>query len=446
MQVNDIVIRAEQTPGVVRFYNFEELKRILQNGVSVYNETEYTVTDLQQAEDDLHILKTVKKRLTDKKKELESAYTMPIEEVKKQIDELLGIVKAPLDRINGFIDDCKRNTKKQEILKYAEEKGTVLGRYAEKIIESDSFFNEKWLNKTYSTKNWRKDIDEIIINASDSIKTISQMGDEKKQILMGYFLDKLSLDGAERFLENIKTDVDDTGIDHDEGTKDNVIGYKVLKIYGTQREILKIVNMLELSDVDFEEIEDGLPQEMKEVETPYFDSFVCFDIEHTGTYGIDKGDGEAEIIEIGAVKVIDGQIADRFDMLANPGRKIVPRIARLTHITDEMVQNEPSVNEVIKKFREFVGDSILVGHNIKICDIPHISRSAKRAGVAFDSEYFDTKKYAMKYKDKYNWDNVKLTYLSEYFGIEQAEAHRAWCDAEANAYLYLKLRELANIG
>ena len=445
MQVNDIVIRAEQTPGMVRFYNFEELKKTLQNGISVYNDTEYTVENIKQAEDDLRVLKSVKKKLADKKKELESAYDMPIEEVKKQIDELLGIVKVPLDRINKFIDDHQRSAKKQEIFKYAKEKSTVLGAYANQVIESESFFNERWLNKTYSTKNWRKDIDEIIINAADNIKTISQMGDEK-QILMGYFLDKLSLDGAERFLENIKTDVDDAGIEHDEETKDNVIGYKVLKIYGTQREILKIVNMLELSDVDFEEIEDGLPQEMKEMEKPYFDSFVSFDIEHTGTYGIGKGDGEAEIIEIGAVKVINGQIADRFDMLANPGRKIVPRIARLTHITDEMVQNEPSVNEVINKFREFVGDNILVGHNIKSCDIPHITRAAKRAGVAFDSEYFDTKKYALKYKDKYKWDNVKLPYLSEYFGIEQTEAHRAWCDAEANAYLYLKLRELENLG
>ena len=80
-----------------------------------------------------------------------------------------------------------------------------------------------------------------------------------------------------------------------------------------------------------------------------FDSFVAFDIEHTGTFGIDNGDAEAEIIEIGAVKVVDGNIVDRFDMLANPGRTIVPRIARLTHITDDML-SEPLKNSSAKVF------------------------------------------------------------------------------------------------
>lgn len=88
-----------------------------------------------------------------------------------------------------------------------------------------------------------------------------------------------------------------------------------------------------------------------------------------------------------------------------------------------------------------VGDSILVGHNIKSCDIPHIVRAAKRAGVSFDNTYFDTKLLAKSLKDKYGWEKITLPYLSKYYNIKQEEAHRAWCDAEANAYVYMELKK-----
>jgi len=191
-----------------------------------------------------------------------------------------------------------------------------------------------------------------------------------------------------------------------------------------------------------DELEDGMPHDMEEILSPSFDSFVAFDIETTGTLGAANGDTAPEITEIGAVKVVNGVIVDRFSQLANPGRKIVPRIARLTHITDAMLADKPSVAEVIRQFKDFVGDSVLIGHNIKNCDIPYISKAAKRAGIAFDNSYFDTYRYAKSKKAAMGWDNVKLEYLSEQFGISQPDAHRAWCDAEANVGVYLKLKEL----
>ena len=206
--------------------------------------------------------------------------------------------------------------------------------------------------------------------------------------------------------------------------------------------MLQLLTQLDLMGIDFEEIEDGMPKSMEETKIPSFDSFVAFDIEHTGTFGAAHGDAEAEIIEIGAVKVVNGVVVEKFDELCNPGRKIVPRIARLTHITDDMVADKPSVDEIIRNFKDFVGDSYLVGHNIKGCDIPHISRAAKRAGVAFENTFLDTRILANAHKEKQGWENIKLTTLSKFFGITQNEAHRAWCDAEANAYVYLKLKEL----
>ena len=351
------------------------------------------------------------------------------------------MVKEPIDIIDKMIKENTKIEKHQEIMKYARGKAKALGEYADKVLESTAFFNEKWLNATYKTKDWQGDVDGIVQAAADSLEIIKNVGGKNKSALLAFYFDKLSLEGAEQFLAIAAEDInEDTVLTVED--EDAVVGYKILKVKGTERQMIQFLTQLEISDLEFEELEDGMPKAMRERELADFDSFVAFDIEHTGTYGIANGDAEAEIIEIGAVKVINGQLVEKFDMLANPGRKIVPRVARLTHITDDMVRNEPGVDEVIKKFKAFVGDCVLVGHNIKSCDIPHITRAAKRAGVAFDNEFLDTKKLANCYKECKNWENVTLPYLSQYFGISQTEAHRAWCDAEANAYVYFELQKL----
>ncbi|MBQ1948117.1 MAG: hypothetical protein II359_05860, partial [Clostridia bacterium] len=74
-------------------------------------------------------------------------------------------------------------------------------------------------------------------------------------------------------------------------------------------------------------------------------------------------------------------------------------------------------------------------------DLHYIGRAAKKAGIAIENPFFDTYLYAKKFKDKNKWENVKLAYLSDYYGIEQPSAHRAYCDAEANVHVYFKLKE-----
>ena len=440
INVNEIVVMANQTPGQASFNNFEDLKKYMETGLSVYKTTEYTPENIDQAKQDLKELKAIKKKLTDKKKELEAAYSMPIEVVKEQLDELISMVKEPLNIIDKMIKENAKEEKKIEIMEYAREQASVLGQYADNVLDSQAFFNDRWLNATYKTKDWKADIDKKVSDAADTFETIKNVGGNNTGALLGFYFDKLSLDGAEQFLLMASNDIEEDAVSVVED-ENAVVGYKVLKVYGTERQMLQFMSQLDLSGMDYEEIEDGMPKEMEEIVEPDFDSFVAFDIEHTGTFGVNSGDAEAEIIEIGAVKVENGQIVDKFDMLANPGRKIVPMVSRLTHITDEMVAGEPPVTEVIKMFKDFVGDSILIGHNIKGCDIPHISKAAKKAGINFDNRYLDTKKLATGMKKEKGWEKVNLPYLSKYYGIEQAEAHRAWCDAEANAYVYLELKK-----
>lgn len=226
----------------------------------------------------------------------------------------------------------------------------------------------------------------------------------------------------------------------------NVCGYKVLKITATEDQMASIFDQLELMGVEVEELEDGMPKAMPELTIPEFDSFVAFDIETTGSNGAANGDGEAKITEIGAVRVVNGVVVERFDELANPGRDIVPRIARMTHITNAMVADKPPVDEIIRRFHEFVGDSVLVGHNIKSSDLRYITKAADQAGVHFEIPFLDTYLLAKTYKTQMNWEKLNLPYLAQFYGFEHKEAHRAWSDAEVNAQIYFELQKLGRKG
>ena len=435
----DLVVLAEQEPGVVLFHNYEALKSELERGLAYYNSFEYSVENIDIAMTNRDELKKVKKLLEEKKKEIETAYTAPYVDVEEKLTELIDMVKIPFKIADDFIKSAEKEAKRYEILAFAKKKAEALGEYADKIIESPAFFNPKWLNATYRAKQWQGDIESIVTQASDDIVTIQTIAGKNAPALMAHYYETLSMDRAKQFVESMKEASESDGLDAAED--DTAVGYKVLKIFASERQMLQLMTQMDLMGLDVEEIEDGMPKAMEELSVPDFDSFVAFDIEHTGTFGAAHGDAEAEIIEIGAVKVVNGVVVEKFDELCNPGRKIVPRIARLTHITDDMVADKPSVDEIIKQFKAFVGDDILIGHNIKGCDIPHISRAAKRAGVNFENSFLDTKPLAKKFKSECGWKNVKLTTLSEYFNVTQTDAHRAWCDAEANAYVYLKLKE-----
>lgn len=261
IHAENIVVEADQVPGRVSFHNFDELKQYMEKGLSVYNTTKYTVDNLVQAEQDLKELKAIKKKLTDKKKELETAYSMPIEEVKNQLEELIDMVKVPLDSIDRLIKENARKAKEQEIMEYARNRASVLGEYADKVVESDSFFNQRWLNVTYKTKEWQADIDKIITDSCDAFEIIEKVGGNQKAALRAFFFDKLSLAGADKFLQEASSEC---GFDTltrvvDENT---VVGYKILKIYGTDKQMRQLITELNLSNMKFEELEDGMPESL----------------------------------------------------------------------------------------------------------------------------------------------------------------------------------------
>lgn len=441
--MNDLVILANQTPGIVTFENYEEVKSSLQTYINeTYADMDYEKEGLEIASADYEELKKMRDVVTKKQKELEKSYSAPYVAVEAMLKEIVSIIDVPYKRAKIFVDTAEKSQKKNEVMKYAEEKASEYGEVGKKIIESPAFFNSSWANKSTSAKSIHDAIDTILQQAVSDINSIQATGGDNMPALMAKFYETLSMDGVKSFLASLNESVvtiDPISVE----SENNVLGYKVLKITATEDQMASIMDQLEMMGVDVEEVEDGMPKAMEELTIPDFDSFVAFDIETTGSNGAANGDSEAQITEIGAVRVVNGQVVERFDQLANPGRPITPMISRITHITNEMVADMPPVDEVIKMFYEFVGDSILVGHNIKSSDLRYITKAANKAGIHFEVPYLDTYLLAKKFKAVQGWEKVNLGYLAEQYGFEHKEAHRAWSDAEVNAEVYFELQKLS---
>lgn len=165
--------------------------------------------------------------------------------------------------------------------------------------------------------------------------------------------------------------------------------------------------------------------------TADFNSFVCFDFETTG---LKK---ESKIIEIGAVKVKEGFLVSRFSSLVDPGITLDPIITQITGITDEMLQGKPTIEELIPSFYDFTEGLPLVAHNAPF-DCRFLERDALACGFHFDQDVFDTLSFARKVLP--DQPSYKLGVLTALLGIPLNDAHRAWCDAEATARLYMHLK------
>lgn len=435
-----------EQPGVSVVENYEELKAYLEHNLSKYKSIIYTAENYKEAKNDKTELTKLKKAIDTKRKEIKAVYMAPYLETEAKIKELIALIDEPIKLINDFlteVDDAEKAENHKKVVAYYKGISGNLGELSDRLLESPEFYDPKWDNKSTSVKKWQDAVKDKTVQAGKDIQSIQATGGANTAALLTRYFETLNIEEVKKYqkeLEDAASIAGNTVFRSEED--DKVIGYKILKISGTKSQITQIMDQMELLGIDFEELEDGMPQELTELTEPDFDSFVAFDIEHSGTFGVANGDAPPEITEIGAVKVINGKVVDHFDMLANPGRKITPQNERLTHITNEMVKDQPPVSEVIKAFKEYCGNLVLVGHNIKSVDLPFITLAGKKAGIAFENAFFDTYVYAKNFKTKQSWENVKLEYLAGQFGIEDIAHHRAYNDAQVNVDVYFKLKEL----
>lgn len=160
------------------------------------------------------------------------------------------------------------------------------------------------------------------------------------------------------------------------------------------------------------------------------DNYVVFDFETTGVSFYND-----EIIEIAAVRVRDGEIIDTYAQLVNPGRSIPDRATAVNGITDSMVADQPGLDEVLDSFLAFLGDDILIGHNIHTFDMKFLYRDIEKyKGSSLDNDYLDTLNMAkMLYPEMHH---RTLSDMANRFDISTEGAHRALADVMMNQKIY----------
>lgn len=165
-----------------------------------------------------------------------------------------------------------------------------------------------------------------------------------------------------------------------------------------------------------------------------FEEFIALDIETTGFMP-----NRDHIIEIAAIKYKNGIESEKFITLIKPPIKISAKITSINNITNEMVANSPSIEEIIPKFCNFVKDSIIVAHNASF-DVNFIEYVANKNNLDIDNAVVDTLQICRKLYP--NFENHKLGTICSKLGIELIDAHRAKSDARACASIVLKCIEL----
>lgn len=166
--------------------------------------------------------------------------------------------------------------------------------------------------------------------------------------------------------------------------------------------------------------------------------FVVLDLETTGL-SPNKG---GRIIEIAAVRVVNGEIKDRFHTLVNPQLKIPSKITNLTKISNKDVEDKPTINQVLPEFYKFISNSVVVVHNAAFDWSRFLLDGFEKVGIYPDNKVFCTMKFFKKLQPNKGRGSYTLKKMCDLFKVELDNHHQAMSDTESTAKCLIKILEM----
>ncbi len=163
--------------------------------------------------------------------------------------------------------------------------------------------------------------------------------------------------------------------------------------------------------------------------------YCVLDLETTGISFITE-----RITEVGIIKIKNGEIIDTFETFVNPEKHIPEEVQEITHITDEMVKDSETIDKILPKIIDFIGDSVVVTHNTDF-DISYLKYNYEKYGYKFENTYLDTLRLAKAMFPDFK--RYKLGLIAEHLGITVEVAHRALDDVKTLVAVFNKMIENA---
>lgn len=396
----DVLVNIEVSPRQTSFFEEHKICSDLAKYLKDNFLVEFVVATVENASlDDEVDIKNV---------QLKTVYKMPQRFEVEILKEAIGKGIVPRPEYMSFIDCPKQNVVCAGFIKKIERKDFVIKK-GKHIGESKAYFN-------FQLQDGKGKMDCIYFSSKTNVQIMESLeeamyiivhGDVRLNVMnkLCLYVDKLAL----------ATPIEKPAIEE-----------ALPKIEGKVVEIERLTALEQENmfgrDVHYNDKINGK-------------NIVVFDIETTG---LDPANDQ--IIELGAVKIIDGNIVEKFSTFVKPTKKIPYEVIDLTGITNEMVENAPPVEYVIKEFYDFTRDCIISGHNVIGFDMKFVRRFGEELGLEFDNEIIDTLNESRRVLLKLSHYNLGTVVKA--LGLTLEGAHRAWNDAYATAQVLLKLNEV----
>lgn len=182
-------------------------------------------------------------------------------------------------------------------------------------------------------------------------------------------------------------------------------------------------------------VQDVSAEKIGKLKHRFYNNFCVIDVETTGLNA-----SEGRIIEFSAIRVRKNRIVDECSILINPEIQLPRSVVKLTHITDELLEDKPCFADIAEEISAFIGSDVLLGHNVTF-DKNFISEELVACGYEpLVNDYMDTRSFARKYLDL---KSNRLCDVADALEIKQSAAHRSLEDCRTTLKCFYALRAIA---